>query len=90
MPPSTTPISATSTPLVRLLSTGPERVSLENGLLRFGDARATPVGAIDSIHTHRSWFWTRLTVRQADGAEAGPHEFDGFAAGHSSLGSLLF
>ena len=69
MPPSTTPISATSTPLVRLFGTGPDQVSLKGGLLRFGDAQATPVGAIDSIQTHRSWFWTRLTVRQADGAE---------------------
>ena len=69
MPPSTTPISATSAPLVRLFGTGPDRVSLEDGLLRFGDAQATPVGAIDSIQTHRSWFWTRLTMRQADGAE---------------------
>ena len=69
MPPSTTPVSATSAALVRLLGTGPARVSLEGGLLRFGDAEGTPVGGIDSIETRRSWFWTRLTVREADGAE---------------------
>ena len=38
-------------------------------MLRFGDAEGTPVGGIDSIETRRSWFWTRLTVREAGGAE---------------------
>lgn len=67
--PNTTPVSATSAALVRLLGTGPARVSLDGGVLRFGDAEGTPVGGIDSIETHRSWFWTRLTVREAGGAE---------------------
>ncbi|MDE2867040.1 MAG: UvrD-helicase domain-containing protein [Chloroflexota bacterium] len=62
-------MSATSAALVRLLGTGPSRVSLAGGLLRFGDAEGTPVGAIDSIQTRRSWFWTRLIVREAGGAE---------------------
>ena len=74
--PNPTPVSATSAPLVRLLSAGPAHVSLEDGLLRFGDAQDTPVGAIDSIRTRRSWFWTRLTVRDAGGAE---HSIGGLA-----------
>lgn len=69
MSPSAGPASATSAALVRLLGTGPSRVSLEGGVLRFGDAEGTPVGAIDGIWTHRSWFWTRLTVRETGGAE---------------------
>ena len=67
--PNTTPVSATSAALVRLLGAGPARVSLDGGVLRFGDAEGTPVGGIDSIETRRSWFWTRLTVREAGGAE---------------------
>ena len=62
-------MSATSAALVRLFSAGPSRVSLNGGVLRFGDAEGTPVGGIDSIGTRRSWFWTRLTVREAGGAE---------------------
>ena len=62
-------MSATSAALVRLLGAGPARVSLDGGVLRFGDADGTPVGGIDSIETRRSWFWTRLTVREAGGAE---------------------
>lgn len=68
-PSSASPVSATSAALVRLLGTGPARVSLDGGVLRFGDGEGTPVGGIDSIKTHRSWFWTRLTVREAGGAE---------------------
>ena len=67
--PNATPVSATSAALVRLLGAGPDRVSLDGGVLRFGDAQGTPVGGIDSIQTRRSWFWTRLTVREAGGAE---------------------
>ena len=67
--PNTSPVSATSAALVRLLGAGPARVSLDGGVLRFGDAEGTPVGGIDSIETRRSWFWTRLTVREAGGAE---------------------
>ncbi|MCY3957488.1 MAG: UvrD-helicase domain-containing protein [Chloroflexi bacterium] len=73
---STGPVTATSAPLVRLLGTGPAHVSLDHGVLRFGDAQGTPVGAIDSIQTRRSWFWTRLTVREAAGAE---HSIGGLA-----------
>ena len=69
MAPNATPVSATSAALVRLLGAGPARVSLDGGVLRFGDAEGTPVGGIDSIETRRSWFWTRLTVREAGGAE---------------------
>ena len=72
----TGPVSATSAPLVRLLGTGPAHVSLDDGVLRFGDAQGTPVGAIDSIQTRRSWFWTQLTVREAGGAE---HSIGGLA-----------
>ena len=67
--PSARPVSATSAALVRLLGAGPARVSLDSGVLRFGDAEGTPVGGIDSIETRRSWLWTRLTVREAGGAE---------------------
>ena len=74
--PTTTPVSATSAALVRLLGAGPARVSLDGGLLRFGDAVGTPVGGIDSIETRRSWFWTRLAVREAGGAE---HSIGGLA-----------
>ena len=69
MAPDTGPISATSAVLVRLLTRGPARVSLAGGVLRFGDAVGTPVGAIDRVETRRSWFWTRLTIREAGGAE---------------------
>ena len=69
MAPNASPVSATSAALVRLLGAGPARVSLDGGVLRFGDAAGTPVGGIDSIETRRSWFWTRLTVREAGGAE---------------------
>ena len=69
MAPNASPVSATSTALVRLLGAGPAHVSLDGGVLRFGDAEVTPVGGIDSIETRRSWFWTRLTVREAGGAE---------------------
>ena len=69
MAPNASPVSATSAALVRLLGAGPARVSLDAGVLRFGDAEGTPVGGIDSIETRRSWFWTRLTVREAGGAE---------------------
>ncbi len=69
MTPNPSPVSATSAALVRLLGAGPARVSLDGGVLRFGDAEGTPVGGIDSIETPRSWFWTRLTVREAGGAE---------------------
>ena len=67
--PNASPVSATSAALVRLLGAGPARVSLDGGVLRFGDVEGTPVGGIDSIETRRSWFWTRLTVRKAGGAE---------------------
>ena len=67
--PNASPVSATSAALVRLLGAGPARVSLDGGVLRFGDVEGTPVGGIDSIETRRSWFWTRLTVREAGGAE---------------------
>ncbi len=73
---STGPVSATSATLVRLLGTGPAHVSLDDGVLRFGDAQGTPIGAIDSIQTRRSWFWTRLSVREAGGAE---HSIGGLA-----------
>ena len=76
MRPSATPVSATSAALVRLLGTGPAHVTLNDGVLRFGEARGAPVGAIDSIQTRRSWFWTRLTVREAGGAE---HSIGGLA-----------
>ena len=69
-------MSATSAALVRILGAGPARVSLDGGLLRFGDAEGTPVGGIDSIETRRSWFWTRLSVREAGGAE---HSIGGLA-----------
>ena len=69
MAPDTGPISATSAVLVRLLTRGPARVSLDGGVLRFGDAVGTPVGAVDRIEARRSWFWTQLTIREAGGAE---------------------
>ena len=69
MAPDTGPISATSAALVRLLTRGPARVSLAGGVLRFGDASSTPVGAIDRVETRRSWFWTRLAIREAGGVE---------------------
>ena len=69
MKPKAGPVSATSSTLVRLLGGGPGHVSIDGGMLRFGDADGTPVGAIDSIETCRSWFWTRLTVREAGGSE---------------------
>ena len=74
MAPDTGPITATSAALVRLLSAGPARVSLDDGALRFEDGRGaaastTPVGAIDRVETRRSWFWTRLAIREAGGAE---------------------
>ena len=69
MSPGATPVSANSAALVRLLGTGPAHVTLIDGALQFGDEQGTPVGVIDSIQTRRSWFWTRLTVREAGGAE---------------------
>ena len=74
MAPDTGPITATSAALVRLLSAGPARVSLDDGALRFEDRRGaaasrTPVGAIDRVETRRSWFWTRLAIRDAGGVE---------------------
>ena len=74
MAPDTGPITATSAALVRLLSAGPARVSLDDGALRFEDGRgaaasSTPVGAIDRVETRRSWFWTRLAIREVGGVE---------------------
>ena len=74
MAPDTGPITATSAALVRLLSAGAARVSLDDGALRFEDGRGaaasrTPVGAIDRVETRRSWFWTRLAIREAAGVE---------------------
>ncbi len=69
MAPDAGPTTATSNLLVRLLGGGPARVSLDGGLVRFGDAEGTPTGAIDQIETRRSWFWARLTIREAAGAE---------------------
>ena len=69
MAPDAGPITATRNVLVRLLGGGPARVSLDGGAVRFGDAAGTPVGAIDRIGTRRSWLWTRLTIREAAGAE---------------------
>ncbi|MYB41875.1 MAG: AAA family ATPase [Chloroflexi bacterium] len=68
MAPDAGPITATRNVLVRLLGGGPARVSLDGGVVHFGDATSTPVGAIDRVETRRSWFWTRLTVREAGGA----------------------
>ena len=69
MAPDAGPITATSNLLVHLLGGGPARVSLDGGRVRFSDAEGTPTGAIDQIETRRSWFWTRLTIRAAGGAE---------------------
>ena len=77
MAPDAGPITATSHVLVRLLGGGPAYASLDGGVVRFGDATSTPVGVIDRIETRRSWFWTRLVVREAGGAERSIGGLDG-------------
>ncbi len=72
------PITAASATLVRLLSGGPSGVVLERGVLRFTGRAAIPVGVLDHIEAHPSWFWTRLTVREAGGAV---HAIGGLARG---------
>jgi len=62
------PITAASATLVRLLTGGPPGVVLERGVLRFTGRSAIPAGGIDRIEARPSWFWTRLTVREAGGA----------------------
>ena len=62
------PLTASSAALVRLFMGGPSGVVLERDVVRFTSRAAVPVGAIDRIETRPSWFWTRLTVRQAGGA----------------------
>ncbi len=59
------PITAASATFVRLLTGGPSDVVLERGVLRFTGRSAIPVGAIDRVEARPSWFWTRLTVREA-------------------------
>ena len=62
------PITAARATLVRLLTGGPAGVVLERGVVRFTGRAAVPVGAIDRVEARPSWFWTRLTVREAGGA----------------------
>ncbi len=61
------PITARSAALVRLLTLGPGSVSLNGAELRLGSDGAIPVGALDAIELRRSWLWTRMTLRVADG-----------------------
>ena len=63
------PITATSASLVRLLTAGPSRVSLDGDVIRLGNDAGIPVGAVDGIETRRSWLWTRMTVRTAKAGE---------------------
>ena len=67
-------ISTESAWLYRLFTLGPARVSLTGETIRIerihGDLQAeVPVDAISSITVHSSWFWSRLTIRLADGTE---------------------
>ena len=62
------PITAASATFVRLLTGGPSDIVLERGVLRFTGRSAIPVGVIDRVEARPSWFWTRLTVREAGGA----------------------
>lgn len=63
MPGHHAPVGATRSPLVRLLGSGPPRVTLAGGVLHLGDEDAIPAGSVDHVATRRSWFWTRLEVR---------------------------
>ncbi|MCY4640731.1 MAG: UvrD-helicase domain-containing protein [Chloroflexi bacterium] len=69
-------MTAASAAFVRLLTGGPPGVVLERGVLRFTGRSAIPVDAIDRIEARPSWFWTRLTVREAGG---GAHAIGGLA-----------
>ncbi len=70
------PITAASAAFVRLLTGGPPGVALERGVLRFTGRAAIPVDAIDRIEARPSWFWARLTVREAGG---GVHAIGGLS-----------
>ncbi len=63
------------------LARGPARISLVDETVRLerltGDALAEiPVGSIDAITVRPSWFWNRLTIREADGTR---HSIGGLA-----------
>ncbi len=67
-------IEARSTWLHRLLTLGPKRVALTgntilmDGYLVRGSSKI-PIGTIDSISVHPSWFWHRLFIRLGNGTE---------------------
>ena len=63
------PVTATSATLVRLLTAGPSRISLDGDVIRLGHDAGIPVEAVDGIATRRSWLWTRMAIRTAEAGE---------------------
>ena len=76
--------TARSSWLSRLWTRGPTGVAVDDGAVRV--ERGTepvaelPVGSLDAIEVRRSWFWHRLTIRAADGAQHTVGGLDGRAA----------
>ena len=66
-------ISAKSAGLYRFLTRGPARVSLRAGMIEVlepsSDVTEIPIGSVDALSVHRSWFRYRLTIRLGDGTE---------------------
>lgn len=66
-------ISAKSAGLYRFLTRGPARVLLRAGMIEVlessSDVTEIPIGSVDALSVHRSWFRYRLTIRLDDGTE---------------------
>lgn len=67
-------IVAKSAGLYRFLTRGPARVSLRSGMIEVlepsNDVTKIPIGSIDALSVHRSWFRSRLMIRHfGDGTE---------------------
>ena len=64
-------IVAKSVGLYRFLTRGPARVSLRAGMIEVlepaSDVTEIPIGSVDALSVHRTWFRSRLTVRLDDG-----------------------
>ena len=66
-------IVAKTAGLYRFLTRGPTRVSLRAGMIEVSepssDVTEIPIGSVDALSVHRSWFRSRLTIRLGDGTE---------------------
>ena len=66
-------IVAKSAGFYRFLTRGPARVSLRAGLIEVlepsSEVTEIPIGSVDALSVHRSWFRSRLTIRLGNGTE---------------------